>query len=121
MVDGGAKLLVQMSMFGTEEQTVRDREIARDCGVAFANLSHRPDLRKELMEDGVIDAAVKIVDNGRIQHDTEYIWRICATIHHLCLEPSIRAEITRKGGVHVIVTLATRNLNRPSSHSTVRL
>jgi len=106
VVDGGAKLLVQMSMFGTEEQTVRDREIARDCGVAFANLSHRPDLRKELMEDGVIDAAVKIVDNGRIQHDTEYIWRICATIHHLCLEPSIRAEITRKGGVHVIVSLA---------------
>ncbi|GMI01635.1 hypothetical protein TrLO_g11104 [Triparma laevis f. longispina] len=104
--DAGAKLLVEMSMLGGSAQTVRDREIARDASVAFANLSHRQELRKDLLENGVIEAAVKIVDNDRVQHDTEYTWRICATIHHLSLEPKIRSEMSKKGAVHVIVSLS---------------
>ena len=104
--DGGAKIIVEMSKMGGKEQTARDREIARDCAVAFANLSHRPDLREALLENGVIEAACSIVDNDRVQYDTEYTWRICAAIYHMTQTANIRSRIAKMGGIHVVVKLS---------------
>jgi hypothetical protein len=69
--DGAAQLLVQMTKAKGKETSLAEREIARDCAVAFANLSAREDLRKPLMEQGVIEALCSIVDHEHIQYARE--------------------------------------------------
>ena len=105
--DGAAKLLVQLITESHENSEKKDREVATDCAVAFANLSNIEELRVPLIKEHIIAALRTIVDSELINEDRELVWRMCAVIYHMSLSSGIRNEIAMQGGVNVLSKLAS--------------